>query len=100
MDETGWCFIHLLLFLVVWNVVWYFWNVGKLKIFHVIFFPHPMVAKCYNKFIILPTPPFDVIIYTTRRDEGRAGILSPLMVSSVIGQIKPSGGALQLLMPM
>ena len=71
-----------------------FWNMWVLKISHTIFFPHPMVAKCYNKFIILPTPPFDGFIYTIRRDEGGAGILSALMVSSVISQIKPSGGAM------
>nr|DAJ82895.1 MAG TPA: hypothetical protein [Caudoviricetes sp.] len=76
------------------------WNMGKLKIFHTIFFPHPMVAKCYNKFIILPTPPFDGFIYTTRRDEGGAGILSALMVLPVTSQITPSGGAMPWLMPM
>ena len=71
-----------------------FWNMWVLKIFHTIFFPHPMVAKCYNKFIILTTPPFNGFIYTTRRDEGMAGILSALMVSSVISQITPSGGVM------
>ena len=76
------------------NMGFGFWNVGKSKIFHTIFFPHPMVAKCYNKFIILTTPPFNGFIYTTRRDEGMAGILSALMFSSVISQITPSGGAM------